>query len=321
MLDIIRSAFQDESFLCFHLKGFKQMWQQPDGISECVYGKAYTSDMFLEMEDQITPEPGCSLETVVIPMMVYSNSTCLANFGMASLWPGYLDNIQDMYMKTFGSLASKELLTFLKHELIQKIWKLLLDPEFMHTYEHGIVIECADGIVRRVYPCFFTYSADYLEKVLLASIKSLGHCLCPQCHIIKEKRQHEVEMVRKWIFTHGFTVSSKWIENVLGKKSLTANWNTFSEALLPLGFNYYQMLVPDLMHESESGRWKSLFTHLICICYEIPGAIPPFNLFTYKNHALSDYIWTIPIFGTTNSYSTQIASQRVTLYLASINRL
>ncbi|KAK0495237.1 hypothetical protein EDD18DRAFT_1076147, partial [Armillaria luteobubalina] len=57
---------------------------------EHVYSEAYTSDAFLEMEDQIIPEPGCSLETVVAPMMVYSDSTCLANFGTAVLWPAYV---------------------------------------------------------------------------------------------------------------------------------------------------------------------------------------------------------------------------------------
>ncbi len=47
---------------------------------------------------------------------------------------------------------------------MQKIWALLLDAEFMEAYEHGIVITCADGISQRVYPRFFTYSADYPEK-------------------------------------------------------------------------------------------------------------------------------------------------------------
>jgi len=41
---------------------------------------------------------------------------------------------------------------------------LLLDDEFMHAYEFGIVIEFADGILRRVFPRLFTYSADYPEK-------------------------------------------------------------------------------------------------------------------------------------------------------------
>lgn len=44
------------------------------------------------------------------------------------------------------------------------VWALLLDEEFMHAYEHGIIIECPDGISRRFYPRIFTYSADYPEK-------------------------------------------------------------------------------------------------------------------------------------------------------------
>ncbi|KAK0438853.1 uncharacterized protein EV420DRAFT_1651271 [Desarmillaria tabescens] len=293
LLDIVRSAFQDASSLCFHLKGFKENWLQPDSHTERVYSEAYTSDAFLEMEDQIIPEPGCMLETVVAPMMAYSDSTCLVNFGTASLWPAYLtfrlmskyvraipsffqshhlayfpvlpDNIQDVYMNTFGSPASKETLTFLKCELMQKIWKLLLDPEFMHAYVHGIVIECADGILHRIYPRFFTYSADYPEKVLLTSIKYLGRCLCPRCLIVKER-------------------------------------NAFSEALLPLGFNFYQMFVPDLMHESESGSWKSLFTHLVRICHAIPGAIEKLN----KRYRL------IPTFGrsTIHKFSNDVSGQK-----------
>ena len=31
-------------------------------------------------------------------------------------------------------------------------------------YEHGVIVTCADGIVRRVFPRIFTYSADYPEK-------------------------------------------------------------------------------------------------------------------------------------------------------------
>lgn len=44
------------------------------------------------------------------------------------------------------------------------VWKILLDEEFLHAYEHGIVLKCADGIFRRLYPRIFTYSADYPEK-------------------------------------------------------------------------------------------------------------------------------------------------------------
>ena len=33
------------------------------------------------------------------------------------------------------------------------------------------------------------------------------------------------------------------------------------------GFNFYQMFVPDLLHEFELGVWKSIFTHLMRILY------------------------------------------------------
>ncbi len=60
-------------------------------------------------------------------------------------------------------------ITHLKCELIHAIYELLLDEEFMHAYEHGIVVKCADGITRRIFPRFFTYAADYPEKYVIGS--------------------------------------------------------------------------------------------------------------------------------------------------------
>ena len=85
------------------------------------------------------------------------------------------------------------------------IWSFLLDKDFLHAYTYGITIQCVDGIERRVYPCFFTYSADYPEKyvysschwnlvliqwscmVLLATIRNKGLFPCPHCLIPKAK--------------------------------------------------------------------------------------------------------------------------------------
>jgi len=44
------------------------------------------------------------------------------------------------------------------------VWTTILDDDFLHAYKYGIVIKCVDGIERRIYPRFFTYSADYPEK-------------------------------------------------------------------------------------------------------------------------------------------------------------
>ena len=51
---------------------------------------------------------------------------------------------------------------------------------------------------------------------------------------------------------------------------LTRCKNAFSDALYPLGFNFYSMFLPDLMHEYELGNWKALFIHLLRIL-EVQG--------------------------------------------------
>lgn len=70
------------------------MWKHGDDTEPIrVHGEVYTSDAFLKMEREVLsslPEPGCELERVVAPIMAYSDSTHLASFGTASLWPGYL---------------------------------------------------------------------------------------------------------------------------------------------------------------------------------------------------------------------------------------
>jgi hypothetical protein len=51
---------------------------------------------------------------------------------------------------------------------MQKVWDILLDQEFLEAYEHGFVMMCLDGVVRRFYPRIFTYSADYPEKYVFS---------------------------------------------------------------------------------------------------------------------------------------------------------
>jgi len=54
-----------------------------------------------------------------------------------------------------------------QRDLFHTCWKHLLDAEFLNAYRHGIVLQCPDGVLRRVFPHIFTYSADYPEKSAL----------------------------------------------------------------------------------------------------------------------------------------------------------
>lgn len=75
------------------------------------------------------------------------------------------DNIDEFFMD-FASIPSRRttLKTHCRRELMHGVWRLLLDDDFLHAYQHGIVLTCADGVERRVYPRIFTYSADFPEK-------------------------------------------------------------------------------------------------------------------------------------------------------------
>lgn len=59
---------------------------------------------------------------------------------------------------------TKAFMTHCQREFLHAQWKAILDDDFLEAYEHGVVIECCDGIKRRFYLRIFAYSADYPEK-------------------------------------------------------------------------------------------------------------------------------------------------------------
>ncbi|KAJ8691002.1 hypothetical protein PTI98_010618 [Pleurotus ostreatus] len=277
------------------------------------YGEIYTSQSMMDAHRALPTDP--NLETIVVAFMFWSDATHLATFGTASLWPLYTffgncskylrlkptgnhchhqayipslpDSLNDEYCKHHGHPPRPAYLTYLKRELMHAVWRLLLTAEFIHAYVHGIVIKCFDGVSRLLFPRFFTYGADYPEKVLLSTIKYLGGCPCPRCLIQKEKIRQlgmKCDMNARVRLNHirvdSTTIRAK-IERArhgpLKKHSLVPTRNAFS-ALLPYGFNFYAMFVPDLLHEFELGVWKAVFIHLVRILHALgPDSVAALN--------------------------------------------
>lgn len=108
LIDVITSTYQSPSSSHFHITPFTQMWRPTNDSSPIrIYGEAYTSDVLLEAQIEVKTlyatnrakleaspefiaplEP--KLEVVVCPLMLYTDGTCLASYGTASAWPGYL---------------------------------------------------------------------------------------------------------------------------------------------------------------------------------------------------------------------------------------
>ncbi|KAF7370032.1 hypothetical protein MSAN_00633200 [Mycena sanguinolenta] len=270
----------------------------------------YNSDVFIAEHDRIQrrgkvpdDDPHCTREKIIAALMWWSDSTHLANFGTAKLWPIYMlfgnlskylraqpnvgaehhiayipslpDSIQDEISRFHAKWATQkgEILTHCRRELMHAVWKhLLSDPEFVHAYKYGIVIKCSDGVERRVYPRIFTYSADYPEKVLLATIRDGGICPCPRCltpksqlHLmglvrditarVSKARQYladKIRTARRFIYQLGVAIGSTRVEDLLKETSSVPTVNAFIDQLGE-DFDLHRMLVVDFMHEFELG--------------------------------------------------------------------
>ncbi|EPS94248.1 hypothetical protein FOMPIDRAFT_29937, partial [Fomitopsis schrenkii] len=222
LTEVIRSAAEASDAYRFNWLPFRQYWRHDsDGPYEHIrlFSDIPDTDAMIEEEARIRSQPRHpddqpDVEYAIAPLLLWSDSTHLANFGGAHLWPVYLyfgwlskcvrscptkfaahhlayipllpDSFQDWYKEYFDTSATAAVLRFCRKELMHAIWRLLLDDDFMEAYREGMLVQCGDGILRRLFPRFFTYSADYPEKVLLACLKFLGACPCPRCYVKKE---------------------------------------------------------------------------------------------------------------------------------------
>lgn len=199
IITLIKEAFTSHISGQFHLTPFKLFRKHPNGEdNERVYSEIYDSDAFLEEHDRVqraqTDDSSCKREKIVAALMFWSDATQLAAFGTAKMWPIYMlfgnlskyvrcqpnsgatkhlayippfpdrlqDDLKDFHHK--WDTQQRDILTHCRRELMHAVWKFLLDEEFFHAYNFGIVQCCQDGIERRIYPRIFTYSADYPEK-------------------------------------------------------------------------------------------------------------------------------------------------------------
>ena len=85
------------------------------------------------------------------------------------------DNFADAYMKEFGVPPPADVITHCHRELFHEVIKLILEGRFAEAYKHGILITFPDGITRRVFPRFYSYSADYPEKYVASHSKLSMH--------------------------------------------------------------------------------------------------------------------------------------------------
>ncbi|KAG8732310.1 hypothetical protein FRC11_014512 [Ceratobasidium sp. 423] len=296
----IRKGFMRNNVRQFIYEPY-QSYYVPPGTSlskpERIMDEIYTSPAMFEAHKEVQrlniSDTKCTLPRVVAAVMLGSDALQLGDFSKKKAWVLYMwlgnlskyershlpslpDHIKDRIAELNGRPASSTLLAHLRRELMHAVLNELLDDDFLHAWRHGIVIKCADGITRRVFPRIFTYSADYPERVLLATIRDKGRCPCVRCLVPMElihkmgtredmqartknprrdnlHRQKLVNRARSLIYDDNKAVNNKEVEGLLQPTSLVPTENAFSRRLLPLRFQFYNMFTVDLLHEIELG--------------------------------------------------------------------
>ncbi|THH23278.1 hypothetical protein EUX98_g7896 [Antrodiella citrinella] len=281
-----------------------------------IFSEVYNSDAMLKEDAAIraqprSPEDPADLEYAVVPMLFYSDATRLANFGTQSLWPIYLffgslskyvrskpsamaaqhlaymptlpDGLQDFYKTFYGKSATAATLKFCKRELLQRIWLLLLDKDFMEAYEHGVLLACLRFLAK--CPC----PRCYIKKNFMSAMGTVADAYRrAKLRIDNTHIQDKISRTRGWMFEQGRGAASAAIERVLETRSLFPNRSAFSERFARFNFNFYAMFVPDLMHEFELGVWKAILIHLLRILHAQGG-----DTVTEFNHRFRN----VPTFG------------------------
>ena len=95
LVEVITTGFQDEAAEKFHNVPHHLYWKPtPESEPERVITKLFNSDAFIneykELLRNLPPSSGPYIETAIAAIMLWSDSTHLAEFGTASLWPIYL---------------------------------------------------------------------------------------------------------------------------------------------------------------------------------------------------------------------------------------
>ena len=97
VVEVIESELKDpDAFNSIHIAPYKEWWcPHPGEDSVRVYSEIYNSDAMLQADTKMRDDLSLvgqedDLETFIIAALLYSDSTHLASFGSASLWPIYL---------------------------------------------------------------------------------------------------------------------------------------------------------------------------------------------------------------------------------------
>ncbi|KAJ7779093.1 hypothetical protein B0H16DRAFT_1878677 [Mycena metata] len=227
------------------------------------YNEMWTGDWWWEIQ-QLLPE-GATL----VPIILASDKTQLTRFsGDQQAWPVYLTigNIDKATRRAPSSRATVLLgyIPVAKMEIFAKARRAGVAQQLFHDCmaqmleslkvagEKGVMMDCADGFVRRMYLILAAYIADYPEQCLICCCKenSCPGCLChpksrgDTCHFARRNAEETRRILSEQ--QNGEYPTEFVAQNLRPLKPFWAD--------LP-HCDIFRCMTPDLLHELHNGAF------------------------------------------------------------------
>jgi hypothetical protein len=132
LVSIIKGAFADPLSKHFHLTPFTLYHKIKNSAQQIrVFSDLFNSDVFLQEHDHLQrhgklppDDPRCKREKIIAALMFWSDSTHLANFGPAKLWPIYMlfGNLSK-YMRIRPSIGAEHHVAYIPSVRCQSSFK------------------------------------------------------------------------------------------------------------------------------------------------------------------------------------------------------
>ncbi|KAI0072630.1 hypothetical protein K474DRAFT_1604790 [Panus rudis PR-1116 ss-1] len=236
-----------------------------------VYDEMWTGHWWWEMQEKLPKG------ATIAPVILASDKTQLSQFrGDQTAWPVYLSianiakatcrKVSERAMILLGYIPVSKLECFKPgpgrslagYRLFHHCMRSILEP-LIEAGKNGVMMLCADGKLRRVFPLLAAYIADHPEQCLVVNVKENR---CPSGTVLPDERGElsgcllrKVEDTLDLLNKHKH---EKITDDELLAHGLRPVYDPFWKDLPHC--NIHEVITPDILHQLHKGVFKD---HLI----------------------------------------------------------